>query len=124
MPLTICHCFICGSTEHKINNCCQRQATHEMFKENFQCINKDRGCCCQHALQEIMVFLIKNFGYKNSPYGFFCPHVQLDQNVILDPTILTKYFWLVFLLGLFYQVFLLNRHDNDIIWAMKKKYFI
>jgi hypothetical protein len=40
------------------------------------------------SLQEIMTFLIGNFNKKKPLIRFFCPHVQLDQNAILD-----KSFW-------------------------------
>jgi hypothetical protein len=41
------------------------------------------------APQEIIVFYTWNFGHNPSPW-FFCPHVQLDQSVILD-----KLIWLL-----------------------------
>jgi hypothetical protein len=31
----------------------------------------------------------REFWYKKPPYGFFGPHVQLDQNAIMD-----KLFWI------------------------------
>jgi hypothetical protein len=40
------------------------------------------------SLQEIIAFLTGNFGKKKTPIWFFCPHVQLDQNAIMD-----KLFW-------------------------------
>jgi hypothetical protein len=39
--------------------------------------------------------------------------------VDLDPTILTRSFWLVF----FIRFFLLNHRDNIIIWAMAKNIY-
>jgi hypothetical protein len=59
------------------------------------------------TLQEIMAFLIENFGKKNPPM-VFCPHVQLDQSVILDLTILTRSFLLVFLLAFLDQVYFIE----------------
>jgi hypothetical protein len=44
------------------------------------------------SLQEITTFLTGNFSKKKPLIWFFCPHVQLDQNAILDLTILIRSF--------------------------------
>jgi hypothetical protein len=41
------------------------------------------------TLEEITAFLIENFGKKTLPV-IFCPHIQLDQNAILDKLIWTR----------------------------------
>jgi len=50
----------------------------------------------------------------------FLPHVQLDQNAILNNLFLIWPFWL----GLFGQFFLLNHCDNNIIWAVTNILFL
>ncbi len=83
-------------------------------------------------------FITRNYCYfdwefqlKNPPKWFFLPLVQLDQNAVLDKSFWTRPFWLglfgwffywVFLLGFWTRFFLLNHCDNNIIWAMTKKY--
>jgi hypothetical protein len=78
----------------------------------------------QISLQEITTFLTENFGLKN-PYMVFLPPCPTWSKchfgqVYLDPTILTRSFWLPF----FTRFYLLNHQDNNIIWATTKKYFI
>jgi hypothetical protein len=41
-------------------------------------------------------FKIENLVKKN-PKWFIRPYVQVDQSAILDPIVLIKFFWLVFL---------------------------
>jgi len=75
------------------------------------------------SLQEISTFLTGNSRQKKNPIWFFCHRDQFDQKwpiwpkchfgqINLDPTILIGSFWLVILTGFF----LLNHHDNNIIW--------
>jgi hypothetical protein len=110
LPLTICHCFICGSTKHKINNCHQRQATHEMFKENFQYINKDKKMLLSTCTIRNHGFFYQKFWLKKLPIWFFCPPCPTWPKchfgqVDLDFTILTKSFWLVFFTRFFLPSF-------------------
>jgi len=73
--------------------------------------------CRKQTLQEILSFFTGNFGRKIPPYGFFplgptwqnCHSRQVD----LDLTIFIGSFWLIF----FIRFFLLNYHDNNIIWT-------
>ncbi len=67
-------------------------------------------------LQEILIFWPR-ISIKNLPQIVFLPPCPTWPKchfgqVDLDPTILCKSFWLVFFIG----YFLLNHHDNNIIW--------
>ncbi len=64
------------------------------------------------TLQKIMVLFIKNFGQKTPPYGFL-PHVQLDQNVILDKLFRIWPFWLGLWLLFFTSFYLLKYRDSN-----------
>jgi hypothetical protein len=68
-------------------------------------------------------FFYLNFGKKTPPYGFLvpCPIWQKCHfgQVISTSIILTRFFWLVFLT----YFFLLNHHDNNVIWAMTKNMY-
>jgi hypothetical protein len=55
-----------------------------------------------HSLWEITAFLTGNFGKKTPAHMIFFPHVQLDQNAILDKLFWTQLFWL----GIFSWFFL------------------
>jgi hypothetical protein len=62
-------------------------------------------------------FFIGNFGEKQPPPWFICPHVHLDQSANFDKLMCTWPFWLG-LFGFFYWVFftwivLLNHLDNN-----------
>jgi hypothetical protein len=72
--------------------------------------------------KKFWLFLLKVL-VKTKPMWFFCPHVQLDQRAIfgqvdLKTTILTGSFLLVFFITFFTRFYLLNHHDNNIIWAI------
>jgi hypothetical protein len=60
-----------------------------------------------------MAFFTMNLN-KKTPHMGFLPHVQLDQNVILNKSF---YIWPLWL-GLFGWFFLLDHHDNNVIWAV------
>jgi len=49
----------------------------------------------------------------------FSPFIHFGQ-IVLNPTILIGSFWLVF----FTMVFLLNHHDNNIIWLANNNFLI
>jgi len=68
----------------------------------------------QHFITRNPNFFDKKFWSKKPPIWFFCPHVQLDQSAILDKLIWIWSFWLGFLL---------NHHDNNIIWASIQKIY-
>jgi hypothetical protein len=70
-------------------------------------------------LQEITIFLTRNFGQKNLSYDFFAPM----SNLIKVP-FLTSHFKLNHFDWSFWLVFKLNHHDNNIILTMTKYIYI
>jgi hypothetical protein len=70
------------------------------------------------SFQEIMIFVTRIL-VKKTPHMVFLPHVQFEQNAILDVSFWPWSFWLV-LFGWFFWV---NNHDN-IIWATTKNIII
>jgi hypothetical protein len=66
--------------------------------------------------------LIGNFGQKTPPYGFIAPMSNLTKVPFWTSRFGPDHFDWVLLVGLFDWVFLtkfflLNHHDNNIIWA-------
>jgi hypothetical protein len=72
-----------------------------------------------YPLQEITIFLIGKFGQKYPSYDLFAPISNLTKVPFW-----TSHFKLGHFDRSFWLVFLLNHHDNNIVWAMTKKNII
>jgi hypothetical protein len=70
------------------------------------------------CLMYVIVFMLKIVIFSN----------EINWNAILDKSMWTRTFWLglfgwFFLLDCFYQFFLLNHNDNNIIWTTTKNIY-
>jgi hypothetical protein len=78
-------------------------------------------------LQEIIAFFTRNFGQKNPCMDFLPPCPTWPKwhfgQIDLDPTVLTRSFWLVFFIRFFLPSFLLNHRDNNIIWVVTQNIY-